>query len=145
MSNITAGPHQWCIGPPLCKNCSNYPLEFTELHRLPPVEIGRKTAPTTPSNLRNFIDYPLPSKSAGKLLQQLLPPRIYGTSSTTPLLAPLFLNPKYATGPHQSIFPNDAPGSNHIVDLNITFDPFLDFDNHIFDIAAHASPSYLMK
>ena len=54
------------------ENCSNYPfLEFTELHRLPPVEIGRKTPPTTPLEFTELHRLP-PSKSVGKLLQ--LPP-----------------------------------------------------------------------
>ena len=38
------------------------PLELTKLHRLPPLEISRENAPTTPSNLRNFIDYPPPPR-----------------------------------------------------------------------------------
>ena len=50
------------------------------------VEIGRKTPPTTPpSNSRNFIDYPPPSKS-GRKTPPTTPPRIQGTSSTTPTL-----------------------------------------------------------
>ena len=52
--------------------------------RIPPPQKNtpRKTAPLPPSNLRNFIDYPL-SKSVGKIIQ-LSPPRICWTSSTTP-------------------------------------------------------------
>ena len=48
------------------------PLEFTELHRLPPLEIGPENSfNCPPSNSQNFIDYP-PSKSGRK------------TPSTTP-------------------------------------------------------------
>ena len=99
------------------------PLEFTELHRLPPPsKSARKIAATTPpSNLRNFIDYPPRSKSARKIapttpplefteLHRLPPPleigpenrhnhnyppppRIHGTSSTTP---PLEIEPPFS-------------------------------------------------
>ena len=49
------------------------PLEFTELHRLPPLEIGPENSFNyPPSNSQNFIDYPPPRNRAGKLLQ--LPP-----------------------------------------------------------------------
>ena len=54
---------------------------------------ARKIAPTTPpSNSRNFIDYPPPSKSARKIAPTT-PPRIHGTSSTTP---PLEIEPPFS-------------------------------------------------
>ena len=67
------------------------PLEFTELHRLPPSKSGRKTPSTTPpSNSQNFIiDYPPPpskSNRAGKLLQ--LPPLEFTELHRLPLSSP---------------------------------------------------------
>ena len=60
------------------------PLEFTELHQLPPLEIGPENSFNYPSNSQNFIDYP-PSKSSGRKTPSTTPPRIHRTSSTTPL------------------------------------------------------------
>ena len=56
---------------------------------VPLLEINgaRKIAPTTnypPSNLRNINDYPPSRKSARKIAPTTPPPRIYGTSTTTP-------------------------------------------------------------
>ena len=50
------------------------PLEFTEPHRLPPLEIWPENSTNyPPSNSRNLIDYPPPSKSAGT---EIRPPEI---------------------------------------------------------------------
>ena len=67
------------------ENSFNSPLEFRELHRLPPSKFGRKTPSTTPPRIQgtSSTNYP-PQNRAGKLLQ-LPPARIQGTSSTTPL------------------------------------------------------------
>ena len=62
------------------------PLEFTGLHRLPPLsKSGRKTPSTTTpsSNSRDFIDYPPPRNRAGKLLNYL-PPRILELTGVHP-------------------------------------------------------------
>ena len=49
------------------------PLELMELHRLPPLEIGTETSPTTPPRIDGTSSTTLPSKSERKP-RQLPPP-----------------------------------------------------------------------
>ena len=61
-------------------NLANYPLELMELHRLPPLEIGTETSPTTPPSKILAID------RYDNFLFQALPTNEYSNYSTLSFL-----------------------------------------------------------